>query len=389
MSSLLFSPMTLGKVELPNRLVVAPMCQYSAVDGCATDWHLQHLGQLAYSGAGLVIVEASAVERRGRISAGDIGLYSDDNEQAMARVLRYCERLAGPTVFGVQLAHAGRKASCRAPCDGGGPLTAAAGSWETVSSTARPFDDGWHSPLALTEDDIGAVIASFVQAAQRAVRVGYRVLEIHCAHGYLIHQFLSPIANDREDRYGGSLENRMRFGREIIAAVRAAVPADIAVGMRISATDWAPADSAVASWDVPDSIAFVNAVKNQIDYCCVSSGGSMPRPSMQIGPGYQVPFARQIREATGVTTRAVGMIFDPLQAEQILQEGAADQIALGRPFMDDPRWGWRAAEKLGAPMPHFPKPYHLVRSTSWIKFRDENTERDSNPKPGAAIESQR
>jgi len=367
MSSLLFTPMALGWVELANRLAVAPMCMYSGVDGCMTDWHVQHLGQLAYSGAGLVIVEASVVERRGRISGGDLGLYSDDCEQAAERVLRYCERLGGPTVFGVQLAHAGRKASCQAPWEGGKPLSAAAGGWQTVSSSARPFDDGWHAPIALTEEGIQEVIESFVQAAQRAVRIGYRVLEVHCAHGYLIHQFLSPIANDREDGYGGSLENRMRFGREVIAAVRAAVPADVAVGMRISATDWAE-----GGWDVADAIAFVETVKSQIDYCCVSSGGSVPRPNIKVGPGFQVPFAQQIREATGVTTRAVGMIFDPLQAEEILQSGHADQIALGRPFMDEPRWGWRAAEKLGAAMPHFPKPYHMVRSAGWIKFRDEN-----------------
>ncbi|MET0379192.1 MAG: NADH:flavin oxidoreductase/NADH oxidase [Spongiibacteraceae bacterium] len=364
MTSLLFSPLQLGPVELSNRLAVAPMCQYSGSDGSPTDWHIQHLGQLAYSGAGLVMVEATAIERRGRISHGDLGLYSDDNEQAMARVLRTCERLGGPTVFGVQLAHAGRKASCQAPWEGGKPLTKDA--WEAVSSTANPFDNGWHVPVALDQAGIDEVIANYVQAARRAVSIGFKVLEVHCAHGYLIHQFLSPLANQRDDNYGGSLENRLRFGQQVIRAVRAAVPADVAVGIRISATDWVD-----EGWSIDDSIAFVSSVKDQIAYCCVSSGGSVPKAAIKVGPGFQVPFAKRIREATGVVTRAVGMIFSPQQAETILQNGEADQIALGRPFMDEPRWGWRAAEQLGAPMPHFPAPYHMVRSAGWLAFKSD------------------
>lgn len=365
MSSRLFAPIALGDVEIPNRLVVAPMCQYSADDGSATDWHLQHLSQLAYSGAGLVVVEATAIERRGRITHGCLGLYSDDNEAALARVIRAARRVGGPTRFGVQLAHAGRKASSRRPWQGGAPLAANEDPWQTVSSTATPFADGWHIPRALTSDEIEGTVAAFVTAAQRAMRIGFDVIEIHSAHGYLLHEFLSPLVNERTDAYGGSLENRMRLPLEVLRAVREAVPAAIPVGMRISATDWVD-----GGWDIEQSIEYVRAAREAgLAFVCASSGGVRGGVTVPVAPGFQVPLAARIRKETGAITRAVGLITHPKQAERILESGEADMIALARAFMDDPRWGWRAADALGAKA-HSPAPYHLARTDGWKKFRD-------------------
>ncbi|HMN46815.1 MAG TPA: NADH:flavin oxidoreductase/NADH oxidase [Povalibacter sp.] len=366
MASRLFESARIGSVEIPNRIVVAPMCQYSANDGSATDWHLQHLSQLAYSGAGLVMVEATAVERRGRITHGCLGLYSDDNEAALARAIAAARRLAGPTKFGIQIAHAGRKASSRRPWEDGSALAANEDPWLTVSSSAAPYGEGWHVPQALGVDDIDATIAAFVQAAQRAVRIGFEVIEIHSAHGYLLHQFLSPLANARTDRYGGSLDNRMRLPLAVIAAVRAAVPASVAVGLRVSATDWVD-----GGWDLPRTIAYVREAKQPgIDYVCVSSGGIRAGVKVPVAPEYQVEFAQEVKTSTGVPTRAVGLITDPHQAERILAEGRADMIALARAFLDDPRWGWRAADALGA-RAHFPPPYSMARGAGWRRFRDE------------------
>lgn len=366
MSSRLFEPIAIGAVQLPNRLVVAPMCQYSASDGSATDWHLQHLSQLAYSGAGLVVVEATAVERRGRITHACLGLYSDDNEAALERALHAARRLGGPTRFGIQLAHAGRKASTHRPWEGGAPLRPAEDPWQTVSSSATPFGEGWHVPHALTGAEIDATVESFVQSARRAVRIGFEVIEIHSAHGYLLHEFLSPLVNARTDDYGGSLENRLRMPLAVIRAVRAAVPRDVAVGLRISGTDWVE-----GGWDVAQSIAYVRAANELgIAYVCVSSGGVRAKVSVPAAPGYQVPLAHEVRQATGVPTRAVGLITHPRQAEQILAAGSADMVALARAFLDDPRWGWRAADELGAKA-HFPPQYHLARSEGWRRIRDQ------------------
>ena len=366
MSSRLFEPIAIGAVQLPNRLVVAPMCQYSASDGSATDWHLQHLSQLAYCGAGLVVVEATAVERRGRITHACLGLYSNDNEAALERALHAARRLGGPTRFGIQLAHAGRKASTHRPWEGGAPLGAAEDPWQTVSSSATPFGEGWHVPSALSSAEIDATVESFVQSALRAVRIGFEVIEIHSAHGYLLHEFLSPLVNSRTDAYGGSLENRLRMPLAVIRAVRAAVPREVAVGLRISGTDWVD-----GGWDVKQSIAYVQAAKELgIAYVCVSSGGARAKVTVPAAPGYQVPLAHEVRQATGVPTRAVGLITDPRQAEQILAAGSADMVALARAFLDDPRWGWRAADMLGAKA-HFPAPYHLARSEGWRRIRDQ------------------
>lgn len=367
MASRLFEPITIGEVHLPNRLVVAPMCQYSASDGSATDWHLQHLSQLAYSGAGLVVVEATAVERRGRITHACLGLYSDDNEAALERALHMARRLGGHTKFGIQLAHAGRKASTHRPWQGGAPLGPSEDPWQTVSSSATPFGEGWHVPHELTLAQIDATVESFVHAARRAVRIGFDVIEIHSAHGYLMHEFLSPLVNTRNDDYGGSLENRLRMPLAVIRAVRAAAPSNVAVGLRISGTDWVE-----GGWDVAQSIAYVRAAKELgIAYVCVSSGGARAKVTVPVGPNYQVPLAHEIRRATAVPTRAVGLITDPRQAEQILAEGSADMIALARAFLDDPRWGWRAADILGGKA-HSPPQYHLARSEGWRRIRDQN-----------------
>lgn len=365
MSSRLFESVSLGPVQLPNRLVVAPMCQYSASDGSATDWHLQHLSQLAYSGAGLVVVEATAVERRGRITHQCLGLYTDENEAALARVIAPARRFGGLTKLGIQLAHAGRKASTHSPWQGGAPLTADEDPWPTVSSSELPFTEGWHVPRALTEREIEEVTNAFVLSAQRAVRIGFDVIELHCAHGYLMHEFLSPLVNRREDAYGGSLDNRMRLPLAVLRALRDALPAGIPLGMRVSATDWVE-----GGWDVSQTIEFVRAAqKLDVEFVCASSSGIRGGVKIPIEPGYQLPLAEKIRKATGMTTRAVGLITDPRQAEAIVANGQADLIALARAFMDDPRWGWHAADALGATT-HFPQPYHLARSAGWRKLRD-------------------
>jgi len=364
-SSALFSPLALGPVELPNRVAVAPMCQYSAADGCAGDWHLQHWCSLAMSGAGLVMVEATGVERRGRITHGCLGLYSDDCEASIGRTLAAARRVAGPAKFGIQLAHAGRKASTQRPWEGGGTLRVDQDPWPTVSASALPFASDWHVPAALDEAGMGRVAEAFAAAARRAVRLGFEVLELHSAHGYLLHQFLSPLANRRDDDCGGLLGNRMRFPLRVLEAVRAVVPAGTALGMRISATDWVE-----GGWTVEDSIAYLGAARTVgLDYVCVSSAGVSAKAEIPLGPGYQVAAAERIRRATGLVTRAVGLITSPRQAEAIVAEGRADQIALARAFLDDPRWGWHAADALGAEVASPPQ-FARARLASWRAARD-------------------
>ena len=342
--SRLFSPWSLGDLTLPNRIVIAPMCQYSAHKGSASDWHLIHLGQLALSGAGLLIVEATAVTADGRISPDDLGLYSDANEAALARVLAPI-RAYSPIRVAVQLAHAGRKASVRLPWQGGKQIAPTEpGGWQTVAPSALAQAPGEHAPLALDRAALSAVRDSFVTAAQRAVRLGFDGIELHAAHGYLLHEFLSPISNHRDDAYGGSLQNRMRFPLEVFEAVRAAVPAHLPVWVRISASDWLP-----NAWDVEQSIVFARALQQR--GCAavhVSSGGISPQQAIALGPNYQVPFARRIKAETGIPTIAVGLITEPQQAEAILVEGEADAIALARAMLYDPRWPWHAAAALGA-----------------------------------------
>jgi 2,4-dienoyl-CoA reductase-like NADH-dependent reductase (Old Yellow Enzyme family) len=347
------------------------MCQYSASDGSATDWHLQHWSQLGYSGAGLVVVEATAVERRGRITHGCLGLYSDENEASIERALRAARRFAGSTRFGIQLAHAGRKASTRAPWQGGQPLTAAEDPWETVSASPIPFAADWHVPRELAAAEIEHLVEHFVNATKRALRVGFDMIELHCAHGYLMHEFLSPLSNHRTDAFGGSLENRMRFPLAVIRAVRDVMPASMPLGMRISSTDWLD-----GGWDIEQSVRFVKEARELgVEFVCASSGGTSV-VKIQVVPGYQVQFADRLRRETGMKTRAVGAIFTPQQAQSILANGQADMIALARAFMDDPRWGWHAADALGASA-HFPPPYHLARSAGWRKLQDESRRQEA------------
>ncbi len=358
MSSTLFSPITLGNVTLANRIVVSPMCQYSAVDGCATDWHIAHLGMLANSGAGLVVVEATGVERGGRITHGCTGLYSDDAEAAMKRVVDFCRR-AGAAKLGVQIAHAGRKASSQRPWEGGGALKAGQDPWETVAPSALPFGPGWHTPRAMTADDFARVKHAFVTAAQRAVRIGFDAIELHGAHGYLLHSFMSPLSNKRDDEYGGSLENRLRFPREVAEAVRQVVPHGVALGARITGSDWAEGGLTAA-----DAAVCAKTLKAAgLDYIDVSSGGVASDVRTPTGPGYNVDIAADVR-ATGIATRVVGMIVTAQQAEAVVAEGKADMVALARAFLDEPHWGWHAAQALGAEIKR-PNQYQRAAPAMW------------------------
>jgi 2,4-dienoyl-CoA reductase-like NADH-dependent reductase (Old Yellow Enzyme family) len=345
----LFTPLALGPLTLPNRIVIAPMCQYSAVDGNATDWHLIHLGQLALSGAGLLIVEATAVSAEGRITPCCLGLWNDANEAALARVLQAIRatapgRPAQPMPLAIQLAHAGRKASSHTPWDGGQQIPLDAGGWVAQAPSALPQLDGELPPAALDAAGLQQVVDDFAAAARRAVRLGFQAIELHAAHGYLLHQFLSPIANRRSDDFGGSLANRMRLPLAVVDAVRAVLPAGVALGVRLSATDWVE-----GGWDVDQSIAFSQALKDRgAHFLHVSSGGVSPRQQIPLGPGYQVHLAEAIKRAVGLPTLAVGLITEPAQAEAIVAEGRADAIAIARGILYDPHWPWHAAAALGA-----------------------------------------
>jgi 2,4-dienoyl-CoA reductase-like NADH-dependent reductase (Old Yellow Enzyme family) len=339
--SQLFTPFSIGQLHLPNRIVIAPMCQYSAENGEATDWHLMHYGNLSHSGAGLLILEATAVLPQGRISPADLGLWSDATENALRRVVTGVRRYSRMPLA-IQLAHAGRKAANPLPWAGSGQLPLDAGGWPTVAPSARPFLPDERPPQALDAAGLLAIEAAFVAAAQRAQRLGLDAIEIHAAHGYLLHQFLSPLTNQRSDDYGGTLENRMRFPLAIFAAVRAAVPA-MAVGIRISATDWVD-----GGWDLEQSIIFAHALaQHGCDFIHVSSGGLSPAQQIPVGPSYQVPLAAAIRQASGLPTMAVGLITEAAQAEAIIAAGQADCIALARGILYDPRWPWHAAAELG------------------------------------------
>jgi 2,4-dienoyl-CoA reductase-like NADH-dependent reductase (Old Yellow Enzyme family) len=341
---LLFQPFQLGALELHNRIIVAPMCQYSAEEGAATDWHMMHLGHLALSGAAMLITEATAVSAEARISPSDLGLYSDADEAALGRVVAAI-RAHSPIKLAVQLAHAGRKGSSQAPWDGGKQIAPdAPGGWHAVAPSAVPHGAGEVPPLALDAEGLEKVKADFIAAAQRAVRLGLDGIEIHAAHGYLLHEFLSPLANERDDAYGGDLAGRMKFPLDVFTAVAAAVPADMPVWVRVSATDWVE-----GGWDLESTIAFAKALEAL--GCAaihVSSGGVSPLQKITLGPGYQVPFAAAVKAAVAIPVIAVGMITEAEQAEAILVEGQADAIALARAMLYDPRWPWHAAAKLGA-----------------------------------------
>lgn len=340
----LFTPLRLGSLELANRIVVAPMCQYSAVDGCMSDWHVMHLGTMAQSGAGLVIIEATAVSPEGRISYADVGLWDDASEAAMGTVLASVRRWSDVPVS-VQLAHAGRKASSEKPWLGGGQITpGAANGWQTLSASTLPFREGDNAPRAMNDDDLLIVRDQFAAAAHRAARLDLDSIEIHAAHGYLLHQFLSPLSNRRTDDYGGSLENRMRFPLEVFSAVRDAFPADKPVTVRVSGTDWVE-----SGWDIDQTSTFAQGL--EAHGCAaihVSSGGLASQQAIAVGPGYQVPLARAIKDAVSIPVIAVGMITGYEQAEAIVASGDADLVALARGILYDPRWPWHAAAQLGA-----------------------------------------
>lgn len=343
--SRLFQPLTLRGLTLPNRIAVSPMCQYQAQDGLVNDWHLVHYGGLAQGGAGLVITEAAAVLPEGRISPEDLGLWNNAQAEGLARIVRFIASQGA--VPGVQLAHAGRKASNPAPWKGSGSLSPSQGGWTPAAPSTLPFDEGWTVPTALDEPGILAVIEAFMDAARRAVAAGFRVIEVHAAHGYLLHQFLSPLSNHRTDAYGGSFENRTRLVREVVGALRQILPEELPLLVRISATDWVE-----GGWTLDQSVALAKELKALgVDLVDCSSGGLAPRAEIPLGPGYQVPFAARIRAEADLPTGAVGLITDPEQAEAILAQASADLVLLGRELLRDPRWPLRAAKALGAEMP--------------------------------------
>jgi 2,4-dienoyl-CoA reductase-like NADH-dependent reductase (Old Yellow Enzyme family) len=351
----LLSPLTIRDVTLRNRIVVSPMCQYSSVDGLADDWHLVHLGSRAVGGAGLVFVEATAVTAQGRISPGDMGIWSEGHIEPLARIARFVERVGA--VPAIQLAHAGRKASCMRPWEGGARIkTAEEGGWQIVAPSPIPFVDGDPPPQELDEAGIRDVIPAFGAAARRAVEAGFRIIEIHSAHGYLSHSFLSPLSNHRTDRYGGSLENRMRFTLEVAAEVRRAIPAGMPLFTRISATDWVQ-----GGWDLPQSIALARCLKPLgVDLIDCSSGALVPTAKIPAGPGFQVPFATAIRKEAEILTGAVGLLTDPEQTNEIITSGSADLVFLARQMLREPYFALRAERTLGA-QPHFPVQYDRAR----------------------------
>ena len=338
----LFTPFRLAGLDLRNRIVVSPMGMHSGEEGVPGDWHLMHLGQFAVSGAGMVITEAVVVEPRGRVSRGDLGLWSDAQVQGFARIRDFFAA-HGQARFGVQLGHAGRKGSVTTSWEGQGAVQPGQGGWATLAASPIAYP-GRNVPQALDTAGIAEMRATFAGAAARAAQAGFDLIEVHAAHGYLLHNFLSPLTNQRDDSYGGSLENRMRFPLEVFAAMRDAVPPGMPVGVRVSATDWAP-----GGWDLDDTLAFCAALKRAgCDYVCASSGGAVPEQRIPVAPGFQAPFARAIRDATGMPTMAVGLVTEPEQAESIIADGDADLVALARAMLLNPRWPWHAAERLGA-----------------------------------------
>ena len=342
MTAKLFTPMRVGTLELSNRIVIAPMCQYSADDGCMTDWHTIHLGHLALSGAALLTIEATAVKPEGRITYRDVGLYSDECEAAMRDVLESVRRWSDMPIA-IQLAHAGRKASSDVPWKGGAQIPPShPDGWQTEAPSAVPFRDDHNAPVALDRDGLARVRDAFADAAARSARLGIDVVQIHAAHGYLLHEFLSPLSNRREDEYGGSLENRMRFPLEVFDAVRSAF-AERPVTVRVSGTDWAD-----GGWTIEETVAFAKALEARgCDGVHVSSGGLASGQKVPVGPSYQVPLARAVKAATRMPVAAVGLITEFEQAEAIVGTGDADFVALARTILYDPRWPWHAAAHFG------------------------------------------
>jgi 2,4-dienoyl-CoA reductase-like NADH-dependent reductase (Old Yellow Enzyme family) len=348
----LFRPLTIRSVTLKNRIMLSPMCQYSAIDGEMTDWHFAHLGARAAGGAGIVFTEVVHTEPRGRITHHCLGLWNDAQRDRMKRVVDFIGSQGA--IPAMQLGHAGRKGSVARPWEGGKPIPVAEGGWETISPTARPFANGWAPAVPMTQALIRSTVDGFAKSAQRALDAGFHILEIHAAHGYLINQFLSPLSNDRQDEYGGSFANRIRFLLETLDAVRTVWPVELPLFLRISATDWVD-----GGWTLDDSIALCRILKQRggVDLIDCSSGGNDPRQRIPIHPGYQIPFAAAIRAQTGLMTGAVGLIHSPDFAESILANGQADIVVLGRTLLADPVWPLRAAQQLKAAGVKWPVQY--------------------------------
>jgi 2,4-dienoyl-CoA reductase-like NADH-dependent reductase (Old Yellow Enzyme family) len=348
----LLTPIGIRGVKLRSRIVLSPMCQYSSFEGLADDWHLVHLGSRAVGGAALVFTEATSVAREGRITPGDLGLWHDAHMEPLRRIVQVIEQRGA--VPGIQLAHAGRKASKQAPWRGSLPLASNEGAWPIVGASPLPFDNKAQTPIELSSTDIDGVVAAFETAAQRAVAIGFKVIEVHAAHGYLLHQFLSPISNHRCDEYGGSLDNRMRLLLRVVERVRAVTPDRQPLFVRISATDWIEGEPA---WDLDQSVALARRLKAAgVDLIDVSSSGSSPRQKVVLGPGYQVPFARRIRADAHIMTGAVGLITEPRQANDVIARGDADLVFVGRAFLRNPYWGLIAQEELAGDAP-WPEQY--------------------------------
>lgn len=361
MSSNLFLPFVMRGVELPNRVVVSPMCQYSALDGVPSDWHIIHLGSYSASGAGLIFIEATGVEAIGRISPGCTGLYTDEQETAFRKIIDGCKKY-GTAKIGLQLAHAGRKASTGLAWEGGLPLSKKEGGWDTIGPSAIPFNKNWHKPKSMDRDDMDRVRASFVSATERARVLGVDVIELHMAHGYLLSEFLSPIANRRNDKYGGSIENRIRYPLEVFSAVRDVWPVEKALGVRISATDWDD-----RGWTPDDSVIFALSLKDLgCDFVTCSSGGNTAErpPVGNMEQGYQVPLAAKLRSEADIPTIAIGMIRDPKYAEAVVTSGKADLVAIARGFLYEPGWVHRAAKELGGSV-SYPKQYTRAKPEFW------------------------
>jgi 2,4-dienoyl-CoA reductase-like NADH-dependent reductase (Old Yellow Enzyme family) len=341
----LFDPIAIRDLKFANRVFVSPMCQYSSHDGYANDWHLVHLGSRAVGGAGLIFTEATAVLPEARISPQDLGIWADGHVEILRRIVNFIREQG--SIAGMQLAHAGRKASTRRPWEAPGAIPESEGGWtKVVAPSALAFTDTYPMPHALTTDGIQEVIAAFAAAARRACQAGFRVLEIHAAHGYLIHEFLSPLSNKREDDYGGSFENRTRLCRDIVAAVRSSWPKELPVFLRISATDWVD-----GGWNIDESVKLAGQVKPMgVDLIDCSSGGNVPHAKIPVGPGYQAAFAERIRREVDIMTGAVGMITSPVQAEHIIRTEQADAVIMAREFLRDPYWPLRAARELDQPI---------------------------------------
>ena len=341
----LFDPLTTRGLTLPNRIVVSPMCQYSSIDGYANDWHFVHLGSRAVGGAGLVFTEAIAVTPEGRITPEDLGIYQDGHVEMLTRIVGFLHEQG--SVAGTQLAHAGRKASTQRPWEGSSAVPLANGGWVPVGPSEQPFSPRYAVPTPLTTQEVGGVVQAFRDAAGRALAAGFDLIEIHGAHGYLVHEFLSPLSNTRTDQYGGSFENRIRLCLEIVDGVRAAVPEYLPVWLRISATDWVP-----GGWDVDQSVELARRVRERgVDLVDVSTGGLDTRQQIPAGPGFQVPFAERVRREAGIPTGAVGLITTPRQADDIVRSGQADCVLLARQLLRDPYWPMHAAQELGVAFP--------------------------------------